>query len=70
MPLLVALIRYSTFNSKSAGSPPRQMMNVFSFSGLSAVVWPTIAPPSARQNFVSPSQPFNVDPSKIETNPA
>ena len=70
MPLLVALMRYSSFNSKSAGSPPRQMRKLFSFSGFSAVVWPTMAPPSTRQNFESPSQPFSVDPSKIDANPA
>ena len=40
MPLLVALIRYSSLSSKSAGSPPRQMTKVFSLSGFASVVWP------------------------------
>ncbi len=70
MPLLVALMRYSTFSSKSAGSPPFQITNVFSSSFLSGVVSPTMAPFSARQNLGSPSHPFSVWPSKIESNPS
>jgi hypothetical protein len=38
MPLLVELMRNSTLSSKSAGSPPRQMMKVFSLTGFSGVL--------------------------------
>ena len=69
MPLLVAFIRNSHFNSKSFGSPPRQMRNVFCVTFFSGVLSPTIAPVSARQNCGSPSQPLSVEPSKIASNP-
>src|SRR5262245_33683702 len=46
----------STLNSKSFVVPPRQMRNVFTVIGFSAVVSPMIAPFSTRQIFGSPSQ--------------
>src|SRR6187455_819909 len=45
------------------------MRNVFCLTALSGVLWPTIAPFSARQNALSPSHPFSVVPSKIGSKP-
>src|SRR5207302_8703010 len=67
---LLALIRYSSLSTKSRVVPPRQIMKVFALSGLSALVSPTIAPSSTRQNAGSPSQPASVVPSKIVPAPA
>ena len=69
MPLLVALRRYSTFNSKSFGAPPRQMRNVFCLTGFSVELWPVNAPFAARQNAGSPSQFFIDEPSKMRFEP-
>src|SRR5258708_21012969 len=63
-------MRNSAFSSKSPGSPARQMRNVFSVSLFSGVVCPTSAPPSARQNFGSPSHPLSDVPSKMDVNPS
>src|SRR5262249_12191007 len=60
----------STFSSKSFGSPPRQIRNVFCLTCFCSMLWPTMLPFSARQNDGSPSQPFNVLPSKIDSKPA
>ena len=38
MPLLVALILNSTLSSKSLGSPPRQITNVFCLIGFAGVL--------------------------------
>ena len=38
MPLFVLLMRYSSFSSKSAGSPPRQIRKVFSLTTFSSVL--------------------------------
>jgi hypothetical protein len=69
MPLLVPFIRNSTFSSKSFTVPPRQIRKLLRVTTFSGVVSPTISPFSTRQNFVSPSQPFRVLPSKIGTKP-
>jgi hypothetical protein len=54
MPLLPsAVMRYSSFSSKSRGRPPRQMMNVLLLMTVAGVISPTSAPSSTRQYFGS-----------------
>src|SRR5580704_3749862 len=65
MPLLPPVSRYSTSSSKSAGAPSRQIRNVFWFGIAPGLVSPTMAPFLHSQYAGSPSQPFNVLPSKI-----
>ncbi len=48
------VMRKSTFSSKSAGSPPRQMRKVLLLTMVSGVISPTISPASTRQYFGSP----------------
>src|ERR1043165_3450200 len=57
MPELPPTILKRAFNSKSSSSPPFQMQKVLPPVGFSAVVWPTMAPSSMRQNCGSPDQP-------------
>jgi len=47
-PVLPALMRNSSFSSKSAGWPFVQIRNVLAGSGFAAVVSPISRPPSAR----------------------
>ncbi len=61
MPLFVEFIRISTFSSKSPGVPPRQIRNVFGPTTFSGVLSPMIMPFSARQNFGSPFQSWNLE---------
>ena len=50
MPLLPsAVMRYSSFSSKSRGLPPRQMRNVLLLITVPGVISPTSAPSSTRQ---------------------
>ena len=46
------------------------MMKVLFFTMVSGVISPTMAPPSQRQYFGSPDQPFNVLPSKRSFQPS
>src|ERR1035437_1185690 len=70
MPLLPPLVmRKSACNSKSAGAPPFQMMNVLLLMTVSGVISPTSAPSSTRQYLGSPSHPASVLPSKMGLKP-
>ncbi len=70
MPLFVPFNLNSSLSSKSRTVSPRQMRKLFAFRGFSGVVSPMISPFSTRQTFVSPSQPFRLLPSKIDTKPS
>src|SRR5262245_39115742 len=68
--LLLGTLRYEQRNSKSTTRPLVQIRKVLPFSGLSAVVWPWIAPSLTDHNFGLPSQPLRLAPSKRLTKPA
>src|ERR1019366_10210376 len=56
-------------SSKSLGVPLVQTRNVFPLAGLSAVVWPVMAPSLTDHNFGLPSQPVRSLPLKMLRKP-